>query len=427
MNIRRFLAVFLAVAAVLCTVSGCAESYKKDNVIISGNNEEKVQDETVITLFGYKADAPNLVAMEDALRGFMKENEGITVVYEGLKGLSYWAAFDKRSDTHNLNDVIMLNHDSALSLSEEGRLVDLSDLSTIENFNPFAKQQFIKEDGSVYFIPIAITCYGLYINYDVLSEHGLDIPTNLDEFADVCDYFVSIGITPIIANNMSSLKYFIMAKGMYPVYQSENPAEEINKFNSGEADVVETLRPGIELAQRCVESGWIDGKEALQTGATSDDLKIFAEGERPFMMTGGWASQRVGQMNTELNYGVYPFPILDDGSVLVMDINTCLGVNAEGGNVEASKKLVEYLTRPEVMWDYCDTQSSYTPALDSRAPSEKTIEPLAEYITNGRSVIGGDYNLMIPLDDSLTRIGQKLLGGASVEEAVSLLYELLEN
>lgn len=422
-KMRRFIGVMMACILACCGLVGCSTS--KNGEIIVNKKQEEEGENVKLTFFGFKADALNLTAIETALHQFMDDNETIEVKYEGIKGSAYWESFEKRLEVGEMDDIMMVDHDHVISMNADGKLADLSDLPTIDSFNEMTKGQFVNEDGSVYFLPTCISTYGLYINYDLLKKHGQEIPKNLKEFTQVCDYFAEQKITPMIGNNYSSLRSLIVAKGLYEVYQKENPMEEVKKFNNWAADLAEQLRSGIELVEMMIEHGWFDSKEVLETAQTSDDLAIFAKGERPFMVTGGWASPRVMAMEPGFEYGIYPFPILEDGSVLVMDANTCIGVNADSGHLKEAKDFVSFLTDADVLWEYCDSQSSFTPLADSRMPKDETIAPSAEYLTNGRSVIGSDYNFTLPLDNSLMECARQMLNGMNAADTVNLLSDLL--
>lgn len=414
------LAVFMSCVMLLGTLSGCLK-YEKDTVILDERMEIAGETEKEITFFGFRVEAWKLVAIENALHGFMDENPKVTATYEGLKEPDYWNILEKRSQAGVLDDVIMLDHDHVLKLAQKGQLADLSDLQAIDNLNDLVKGQLADEQGAVYFLPTCISTYGLYVNYDLLEAHHQKVPQNLDEFTQVCNYFVGQGITPIVANNYSSLRSLIAAKGLYPVYQQENPLMEIEKFNRKEASLAECLRPGIELAQDMIAWGWVDAQEVLKTQPFSDDLDIFSKGERPFMITGSWGASKLRMINPELSYGVYPFPILEDGSVLVIDLNACIGVNADSEYPEEAKQLVEYIMQPEVMREYCDSQSSYTPLKKNNTPSDAALAPSLEYMSNGRNVIGSDHNLKLLLDEALTECGTQMLKGMRADEAVLLL------
>jgi raffinose/stachyose/melibiose transport system substrate-binding protein len=424
---KKFLQILLPVGMCVSLLCGCSSTAigGKNSSYIEDAEAESQAEEISLTFFGFKADTLNLTAIESALQGYMAENPNVTISYEGLKSSAYWDVFDTRAENDDMDNIVMVHHDDVVKLKSEGKLCDLSDLSTISNFSDMARSQFTESDGSVYFLPTQISTFGLYVNYDLLEKYNMEVPTNWEEFSEECDAFVALGIVPIIGNNFTTWRSLIAAKGLYPVYQMEHPEEMIEKFNSGEVDIMDYLSDGIDMVGEMLDRGWFDKVEALNTGSTSDDLELFAQGDRPFMITGGWASPRVKALEPAFSYGIYPFPILEDGSVLVMNVDTCISVAAHADYADEAKDFVEYLTQPDVIMDYCNSQSSYTPLDDDRTPTDETIAPSVEYLFNGQSVIGSDYRLNLPLDNAENEIGQDMLSGMSPEEAKEKMEELL--
>ena len=384
----------LSIILMSVILTGCSQ--RSSEIMLIENEPSEEQEHMFLSVFGYKADALNLIAIEKILNRFMEENPDIIVNYEGVKGIEYWKAFERRAEANVLDDVFMVDHDRVINMADKGKLADLSSLSTIENYQDRMKEQFISEDGSVYFLPTCISFYGLYINYSLLEAHGQKVPENWSDFMEVCDYFAAKGITPVIANNYASLR-----------------------------KLANTLRPGIEMVEEMIERKWIDCAEVLETEQTSDDLKLFVGGNRPFMVTGGWAAIRVKNMEPDFSYGVHAFPILDDGSVLVVEGNTCISVNAGSEHLEEVMRLVECITQPDSIWEYCDSQSSYTPLQDDRMPADRTILPATECFECGRIVLGSDFRLDLPVDASLVEITWQMLNGMPADEAVTQLKQLL--
>lgn len=108
-----------------------------------------------------------MVAIESAIHGFMKENPDIAINYEGVKGEAYVSALELRAEDDNLGDLFMVLHRQLLTLSEQGRLADLSDLSTIDGYSDLTKTQFAEKDGKVYNLPGSIMAFGMYVNEDM--------------------------------------------------------------------------------------------------------------------------------------------------------------------------------------------------------------------------------------------------------------------
>ncbi|MEE0199125.1 MAG: extracellular solute-binding protein [Muricomes sp.] len=414
--------IVLSIFLVSALMSGC--SHRSNEIMLIENEPLAEQEHIFLSVYGYKADAHKLTAIESILNRYMEQNPEVIVTYEGVKGIDYWNAFERRVQANGLDDVFMVDHDREIELAEQGKLADLSGLPTIEKYQDIIKEQFIREDGSAYFLPTCISAYGLYINYDLLEKHGQKVPEKWSEFMEVCQYFAGKGITPIVANNYASLRNLIVGESLYSVYQKDSAAA-IEAFNHAPAELVNTLRPGIEMVEEMIDRKWIDCEEVSATNQTSDDLRLFAGGNRPFMITGNWATSRVADMEPGFSYGVHPFPILDDGSVLVIEANTCISVNAGSEHIEEVMELVECITQPDSIWEYCDSQNSYTPLKDDRVPTEQTILPASECLESGRIVIGSDYRLSLPLDNSLSEITKQMLNGMSSDKAVALLNQLL--
>ena len=133
----------------------------------------------------------------------------------------------------------------------------------------------------------------------------------------VCQYFIEQGITPIIANNDISLKTIALAKGLYPIYQSPEKDRIIASLNQDPSILCNYLKEGYQYVKQLIDNKFIDAATTLKTEKTADDLIQFEENKNPFMLTGAWASVRVEKSSPDLNFKVYPYPILDDGAILV--------------------------------------------------------------------------------------------------------------
>ena len=179
-------AVFLASALML---GGCGTGNKVVNFEIPNENV------TTITFFGNKYEPENVTVIEEILSDFMKENPGIRVSYESLKGNEYYEALGKRFDAGKGDDVFMVNHDVLLEMQSRGQLVDLSGLKTIQDYSDRMLRQMV-EHGKIYWVPTTVSGFGLYCNKKLLKEHKQKLPENLQEWRQVCSYFKEQGHYP---------------------------------------------------------------------------------------------------------------------------------------------------------------------------------------------------------------------------------------
>lgn len=411
---KKIVALLLTAALGMTAFTGCAGRNQVVNYEV--NNREL----TTITFFGNKYEPENVEVIEEIISSFMEENPDIRVSYESIKGSGYFEALEKRMAAGKGDDVFVVNHDILLELEKKGQVADLSGLSTISQYTDRMRSQ-MEENGAVYWLPTAVSAFGLYCNLDLLKKHGRNVPENLSEWRETCGYFVEQGITPVIANNDISLKTLAIGRGFFEVYQENRQAEVFAQLNSKEAVLSDYLEDGFAVVKEFLDEGYVDAKKALETKKTSDDLQEFVKGESPFMLTGAWAAGRVKSKNPDFSFEVAPLPVLDDGSLLVINADTRLSVNADSEHPEAAMKFVEYFTRAEHIRKFSDQQSSFSPLKEGSPSSVKEIQPLIEDYQAGRTVIGTDGLLDLPIWNLTEEVSKQLLAGETLCNAMEWL------
>lgn len=389
---------------------------KSINIVDTNNN-----DQIELNFYGYKTEAINVVAIEEILQAYMDKNPNITITYESVKGTEYYEILKKRLASNNYDDIFMIDEDNLQQLTNYNYFEDLSKLKTIKNFNTNSLEQMVQPDNTIPYIPTSISAFGLYCNLDLLEKHHQSVPKNNQEFMAVCQYFIEQGITPIIANNDISLKTIALAKGLYPIYQSPEKDRIIASLNQDPSILCNYLKEGYQYVKQLIDNKFIDAATTLKTEKTADDLIQFEENKNPFMLTGAWASVRVEKSSQDLNFKVYPYPILDDGAILVSNIDTRVCINAKGPHITEAKKFIEYLSQEDVMWKFVNSQSSFSPLKEQRIADDPKIQELSPYLTSEKTILGSDSNINLPLW-SLTHEGiTQLLTGNSIDSALEII------
>lgn len=414
---KKISALFFIIGCILIVITGCR---KKNQVV---NYKSTDQEITTITFFGNKYEPENVIVIETIISDFMKENLDIRVSYESLKGNEYYDALEKRMVSGKGNDVFMVNHDSLLDLTEKGQLADLSNLSVISDYTDQMQNQMKEEDGTIYWLPTTVSVFGLYCNMDLLREHRQEVPETLIEWQQVCNYFIDQNIIPVIANNDISLKTLAIGRGFFELYQENHQTEVFRGLNKGEEKLSNYLESGFEIVKLFIDKNYIDAKQALNTQKTSDDLNEFVKGESSFMLTGAWAAGRVKGMKPDFTFKVLPLPILDDGSLLVINADTRLSVNADSNDLEAAMKFVEYFTQHENIQKFADQQSSFSPLKGGNPSCVKEVQPLISAYKSGRIVIGTDSLLKFPIWDLTEEVSKQLLSGETLEHSMEWLNQ----
>ena len=397
-----------------CLVGCSANSTNKVQTVDDGKKEQ-----VTLTFFGNKADESNVHVIEDIMSSFMKEHSNIVITYESIKGTDYFDTLNKRMENGTGDDIFMVNHDTMLVLQAKGQVADLTGLSTIDDFRDDQKGQFISDDG-IFWIPTTVSSFGLYCNMDMLKEHNQNVPTNIKEFEAVCSYFLDKGITPIVANNDISLKTMAIGVSFFDEYQGGTEGKLFADLNSGKVGLGESLSDGLSVVEALIQRGYVDAPVALETKKTSGDLEAFAKGQNPFMLTGVWASNRAkNDFGATFNYEVHPLPVLEDGSMIVINPDTRLSVNADSKHIEEAKMFVEYFTQAENLQAFCDDQCSISPSKNGKESANKEIHPIVNCFGEGRVVIGTDSRLNLPIWDVTKDASQSLLKGNDKATVIS--------
>ncbi len=409
-----------AIMALILILTGCSTEQAAQIILYDPMASEENRE---VTMFGYKADTLSLTVIEDILHGFMDQTSGVTITYEGLSGDDYWDALTKRASADVLDDLFMVDHDRLLSLTEAGLLADLSSIESIADYGPLTESQLRSSDGAVYFLPISIAICGLFVNYDLLSSDGLEIPEDYGSFSAVCDFYVRKGVTPIVCG-IGGLENIIAAKGLFPVYMSENTESELDAFNSDSDSLAQQLHAGVELVGDMLSAGWVSSSELL--GCTlEEDIDLFLNGDRPFLIAESWVSPYLTDMDVSFSFGLHPLPIMEDGGVLVLNVDTGLSVSAGTANRDEVWDFLSYMLQPDVVSSYCRNQSGLSPMAEDQLPPDDAIKPCEQCLSSGRTVFGSDYRLRLPVDEALNVCAQALIGGTDVYQAESLLAEAL--
>lgn len=419
---RAFLAVAASAAAtgIAGGLTGCTSA---KNIVV--DEQPSAEPDTQLKFFGFKYEPLNVTAIEDILRAYMDEHPDVSIVYEGIKSRPYFEALGKRLTSGNGDDVFMIDHDTGLIYADQGYLADLSDLPAISSFSDLVLAQ-MRSEGTILYLPTSITTFGLYCNKKMLSDEGITSPQTFPEFLKACQIFLDKGITPLVVNNDISLKTLAMARGLAQTYASEKSVENIKSFNDNPQALATALRDGFDVVEDLIERGFIDTEVTLKTEKTADDLDQFATGAYPFMLTGAWASVRVHDLAPDLDYEVVPYPVLEEGSILVVNAGTRVSVNANSPHLSAAKDFLSFFSRPEFIEHFANSQCSFSPLIGNAAPDDKALLPLSNAFEKGEVVIGPDDNLRYAIWEHLRKCVVAMLEGSSAAEAETLLLSLLE-
>ena len=106
-----------------------------------------------------------------------------------------------KEENGDLPDILTVRR-FALSDVESWRdsLLDLSDSELANTFYQSYLRSYTYDDGTVNWLPACAEIDSILVNVSLLEEHGIPMPTNYEEFVDVCGRFRALGIRPFLSN-----------------------------------------------------------------------------------------------------------------------------------------------------------------------------------------------------------------------------------
>ncbi|HET9914885.1 MAG TPA: extracellular solute-binding protein [Anaerolineales bacterium] len=272
----------------------------------------------VLKVWHYESDTGAMgKAWLAAKEEFEATHPGVTVEMDNTKGfeeIRQTASMVLNSD--EAPDVMEYNKGNATAglLSQQGLLADLTDevakrgwdkiivggLQTTSRY-----ENGVMGSGQWY----GVTNYGefvmVYYNKKLFEEHGVEVPTTLEEFEAVMDKFVAAGLVPIAtgASEYPAQQIF------YELVLSKADQDLIDSYQLYKSPVDfhnEAFTFGAEKMAEWVEKGYIE-KNSTSMGA--EDMGLgFESGKYPMMISGSWWYGRLMTEITDFDWGIFLFP-----------------------------------------------------------------------------------------------------------------------
>ena len=338
--------------------------------------------------------------------------------------MTYDEACMERLRTGVDDDVLQLNPDVIVNAGREGLLADLSDLEGIDKLLP-AVRAGVTVDGKVVAFPREYVAYGLIVNYDILKEHGLEIPQTIDDFLACCEKLKADGMETPMAANRWWLECFVLTQGFADFYQSDNMEQRIADLNDGTTKMSEYMRPGFEFLKTCIEKGYINA-ELANSYEAFDERDAFLGHESAFMTSFTGAVTGAGRKlnNYDFDLRVTGFPTAD-GQVALSTV-TGFSIPASNKKMDDAKKVLEAYCTAEVSKAFCEKSGGFATRSDVTTSTE-SLPVLADFMDDvnaGRMVAACNPSINMELWGNTCEVVRDLLAGASVDECMATIDQL---
>lgn len=167
----------------------------------------------------------------------------------------------------------------------------------------------------------------------------------------------------------------------------------------------------IEQNRYILEHSWPD---ALTIEQYESDRR-FAEGEAAMYLAGAWSLQNIGEYDTSMQYGIFPYPNLSGDAGLIKETNMTFMISQTTAHQEMLNAFLEELLQNEkVMREILGFTQTYPVVSNLDMSYENSVErDIESYIAEGRIVDAfiGNSQLRWEFQSQLADETQKWLRG----------------
>jgi raffinose/stachyose/melibiose transport system substrate-binding protein len=363
---------------------------------------------------------------------FEAEHPDIDVEFIGYVPQEYDAALGTKLQSGTAGDLITCRpFDKSLEMFKQGQLVDLSDLSGMENFSDVAKSAWQTDDAATTFcVPMASVIHGFIYNKQIFEELRLEEPKTLEEFFQVLDKIKEDG------------QYVPLALGTADQWESatmgfQNIGPNYWKGEEGRKALIEgtakfTDQPYVDTFSQLARWGEYMG-DGYQAQKYPDTQNLFTLGRAAIYPAGSWDIPTF-RAQADFDFGAFPPPLPEGGTCYISDhTDIGLGINAASPNVEAAKTFLSWVASPEFAQIYANALPGFFPL--SNSPVEIEDEVAKEFVSwreQCESTIRNSYQILSRgtpnLENELWNVSAQVMNGAMTpEDAAAQIQTGLES
>ncbi|QAY72391.1 extracellular solute-binding protein [Agromyces protaetiae] len=278
------------------------------------------------------------------------------------------------------------------ALADAGLLYDLTDAFADNDWQTyqFAIDQ-VTFDGKIVGVPNEIEELGVFYNKDLFAEHGLEVPTSIDELEDASKSLLDDDIVPFA---FGALDQWNGSHSFSMSLSSELGGDAVAAIVDGTQpiDTPET----VATVERTFQE-FLPFYPEFPTALSYDDaLSMFYAGEAAMLPTGTWMVQDLSA-NADFEVGFFPYPATERQAIFSAGLGSGTFVSANTKKPELAVKFLDYLQSEERgLWQIENLQTIPAYPVDA---SGADISPLFQGIlADAAGVASGDGEFGLNID-----------------------------
>lgn len=379
-------------AAVLCMVcvmgvAACGEKTvtSESDVLSQKKTEEGRTPITVLVKYAFQING-----FEQAVEEKFPDIDIVQVGnYTRDMGIDEYA---RRLEHDDLTDMVMT---WPLGVGEEyweDRLLDLSGLECTSSYK-LSMLNDIERDGKLYYLPGPAQVRGIVYNKTLFQEHNWQVPSNYEEFLELCKKIENSGIRAIQLGfqNEEVLDTAFIGYNYADFFSTPADNEWIDNYDSGVGSFGDHFGGALDIFEEMTKAG-VWKPSDLEVDYSERETMLFsrlcAMAEDSVLMT------RMGEQITgsDDEFALMPFFNPGDKSDWARLYMVCfVGVNKDIADTENKKKydlvmkILDYISTAEGQEAMMsDTGAMFSPLNGIDAPDVPEIEDLRAALAEGR-------------------------------------------
>jgi len=414
MKLIKFSVFFIFSALFLGIFSGCKNKQKENFSFIPGFDTSRKEEFYIV------GDLANFESLESVLYEFNKIYPNVNIIYEKVD------AYDRLINKRLINDPSV-----GLYLGKGPIGMDLFqfDYDTSAFGDVINSTRYNEELRG---IPLGLDIRGMMVNKTLFEKEGKEIPSNLDEFRDVCLFFREQGYIPIQQNMIKGGSFMFSPYAYSRVLALGDKESVVKKLRSGEKGCTEMLRPMFTFIDEDFKLGFFSSEEEREIEDEYDSAILnFFKGDVPFLPVSSDTLSGVKKRETKspeftnnpFEYEFCYMPVGKDKRVALQHCWRAMGVSPYSEHKEMSVEFLRFMGTKEMLNLLAQVKgipSATKVQEDSRFALMNSSDAEYIYVWENKSI----FRICVGI---ATRLGEYCDGRfSSIDELLEILVEDLK-
>ncbi|HEX2937865.1 MAG TPA: extracellular solute-binding protein [Ruminiclostridium sp.] len=368
---KPILASVLSLVLIGSTFAGCT------------SNTGSAQSKGPVKLELFSTKTENINILKSIVSTYEKENKNVTITITSPGSNSAKTVLKTRMTKNDIPDIVAMGGDATYTeIESSGVFEDLSNepyaSKVQESYKKMVYDVQNKKEKKLYGVPYATNASGILYNVDIFKKYNISVPKTWDELIADCKTLQNNGVQPFEFPFKDAWTSLCPWNSMAPDLA---PTGFLNDRMNGKTTFAATHK---EIAQKYLDLIKFGQKDMLGT-TYADGNKIFAEGKAAMMINGNWAISEFKKTNTNMNVNLFALPASNDKSknYVTSGVDVLFSVSNDSKNVDAAKKFVEYMMKPETAQEYIKDQFAFS-AIKGVTQNDSSVEGVKDDIANGK-------------------------------------------